>query len=74
MSAVVSGVAALLVLTMSTEPSAFLTSQVQPEPKLPAADLLNASLKASKLPHLALMASASLPEGAPPALGARLFQ
>ena len=43
------------------------------EPKLPAADLLNASLKASKLPHLALMASASLPVGAPPALGARLF-
>ena len=41
------GVAALLVLTMSTEPSAFFTSQVQPEPKLPTALLVKASLKAS---------------------------
>ncbi|KDC07496.1 ABC transporter, solute-binding domain protein [Bordetella bronchiseptica E012] len=53
---------------------AFLTSQVQPEPKLPAADLLKASLKASTLPHLALMASASAPVGSPPPLGDRLFQ
>jgi len=71
---VVRGVAALLVLTISRLPSAFLTSQVQPEPKLPAADLLKASLKASTLPHLALMASARAPLGSPPPLGERLFQ
>ena len=33
----VSGVPAAPMLTRSTEPSAFLTSQVQPEPKLPTA-------------------------------------
>ena len=51
-------------LTMSTEPSAFLTSQVQPEPKLPTAEAWKAFLKSSKEPHLALMASASAPVGA----------
>jgi hypothetical protein len=69
LSVVVSGVAALLVLTMSTDPSAFLTSQVQPEPKLPTADLVKASLKASKEPHLASMAAASAPRGWPPPAG-----
>ena len=49
---------------MSTEPSAFLTSQVQPEPKLPTAEVWKAVLKASSEPHLALMASASAPLGA----------
>jgi hypothetical protein len=34
------GVPALEVLKISTLPSAFLTSQVQPEPKLVAADWL----------------------------------
>jgi hypothetical protein len=48
-------------LTMSTEPSAFLTSQVQPEPKLPTAEVWKAVLKASSEPHLALMASARAP-------------
>jgi hypothetical protein len=44
---VVSGVPAAPVLTMSTLPSGFFTSQVQPEPKLPTADLTKASLKAA---------------------------
>jgi hypothetical protein len=47
LSAVVSGVPAAPVLTMSTLPSAFFTSQVQPEPKLPTALLTKASLKAA---------------------------
>jgi hypothetical protein len=64
----------LLVLMTSSEPSGFLTSQVQPEPKLPTANLANASLNAAKVPHLLLMAAASVPSGRPPALGARLFQ
>src|SRR5512135_3000614 len=74
LSALVRGVAALLVLTMSTLPAAFFTSQVQPEPKLPTALLTKASLKASKLPHLAVMASARAPAGAPPPLGFMLLQ
>src|SRR3990167_694760 len=74
LSAPVSGVGGLLVLTMSTEPSAFFTSQVQPEPKLPTALLVKASLKAAKLPHLALMAAASAPVGSPPPAGFMLFQ
>ena len=40
----------------------------------PAPPASNFSLKASKLPKVALMSSASLPEGAPPALGAISFQ
>ncbi len=74
MSAVVSGVAAFEVLTMSTVPSGFFTSQVQPEPKLPAPDLLKASLNWAKEPNLALMASASAPVGSPLLLGVRQFQ
>src|SRR5690606_1469515 len=73
-SEVVSGVPALLVLTMSTEPSDFLTSQVQPEPKLPTALAEKASLNLSKLPHFLLMASASAPLGAPPPCGDRQDQ
>src|SRR3546814_14404836 len=68
----VSGVAALLVLTISSEPSVFFTSQVQPEPKLPAADLLNASLNAATLDHLALIAANKAPVGSPPPCGDRL--
>ena len=64
----VSGVPAPEVFTMSSEPSAFLTSQVQPEPKLPTAEVLNAFLNSSKLPHLASMAAARAPVGAPPAI------
>src|SRR5690606_27502261 len=74
LSSVVSGVPALLVLTMSTEPSGFFTSQVQPEPKLPTAALLNSSLNFSKEPHFLLIASASAPLGAPPPLGDMEFQ
>src|SRR5690348_10444194 len=59
---------------MSSEPSAFFTSQVQPEPKLPTAAFVNASLNASKEPHLALIASPSAPLGAPPPCGLRQFQ
>src|SRR3989338_2268501 len=70
----VSAVPALEVLTMSTLPSAFFTSQVQPEPKLPTALLAKASLKASKLPHFLSMAAASAPDGLPPPAGFMLFQ
>jgi len=65
----VSGVPAAPVFTMSTLPSGFFTSHVQPEPKLPTADFWNASLKAPNEPHLALMASASAPLGSPPPAG-----
>src|SRR5690606_28322495 len=68
-SLVVSGVPALLVFTMSTEPSLFFTSHVQPEPKLPTALLLKASRKASNELHFFVMASASAPEGWPPPPG-----
>src|SRR5271169_3344801 len=61
-------------LTMSTEPSTFFTSQVQPDPKLPTAEVWNAFLKSSKLPHFLAIASASAPLGAPPPLGFMLFQ
>jgi hypothetical protein len=54
---------------ISTLPSAFFTSQVQPEPKLPAAEAANFSLNASNEPNAALMASASAPLGAPPPAG-----
>ncbi len=74
MSPVVRGVPAAPMLTMSTEPSAFLTSQVQAEPKLPTAEAWKAFLKSSKEPHLALIASASAPLGSPPPLGFMLFQ
>src|SRR5260364_290089 len=36
----------------SSEPSACLTSQAQPEPKVPSASFVNASLKLSYAPHL----------------------
>jgi len=70
----VSGVAALLVFTIATLPSAFLTSQVQPDPKLLIAELVNCSLNASKDPNAALMASATGPVGEPPPFGDRQFQ
>ena len=64
-----SGVSALLVLTISTPPAAFFTSQVQPEPKLPTALAVNFSLNAANEPNAALMAAASAPVGSPPPLG-----
>jgi hypothetical protein len=59
---------------MSTEPSAFLTSQVQPEPKLPTAEAWKALANSANDPHLASMAAASAPPGAPPPFGVRQFQ
>src|SRR5690606_10712374 len=67
------GVPALLVLTISSS-LPFFTSQVQPEPKLPMAELVKASLNLSKEPHLALIASARAPVGSPPPFGLRQFQ
>jgi hypothetical protein len=71
---VVSGVPAAPMLTISTEPSAFLTSQVQPEPKLPTAEAWKALLNSANEPHLASIAAASAPAGAPPPAGFRQFQ
>jgi len=51
-----------------------LHSQAQPEPKRVVAALAKASLKLSKEPNAALMASASLPEGALAPPGAIIFQ
>ena len=56
-------------LTMSTVPSLFFTSQVQPDPKLPTALFEKASLKLAVLPHFFLMASPSGPLGSPPPAG-----
>jgi hypothetical protein len=56
-------------LTMSSEPSAFLTSQVQPEPKLPTAEAWKALANSANDPHLASIAAASAPAGAPPPFG-----
>lgn len=63
LSDVVKGVPALLVLTMSTEPSGLRTSQVHPEPKFPVALFANSALKVSYDPHFLAMASAKGPEG-----------
>jgi 1,4-alpha-glucan branching enzyme len=50
------------------------TSQAQPEPKRVAPALANSSLNLSKPPNVALIASASLPFGAPPLPGPRIVQ
>src|SRR5690606_15198252 len=68
-SLVVSGVPALLVLTTSSDPSGFFTSQVHPEPKFVAALFEKVSRNASNEPHLREMASASGPDGCPPPPG-----
>jgi hypothetical protein len=68
------GLAALDVLTISIEPSLFLTSQVQPDPKLPIPDLMKAALNSSKEPNAASIASPRAPEGEPPPSGLRPFQ
>ena len=56
-------------LTMSTVPSGFLTSQVQPDPKLPTAVACNFTLKSANEPNAFLMAAARAPVGSPPPLG-----
>lgn len=48
-------------LTISREPSAFLTSQVHEEPKLLIAESVNFALNSSKEPNAALIASATAP-------------
>ncbi len=63
-----------MVLARPRLPSDFLTSQAQPEPKVPMAVLVNSSLNLSNEPKEALMASARVPVGWPPAFGARQFQ
>jgi hypothetical protein len=68
------GVAAFEVFTMSKEPSAFLTNQVQLEPKLLTALSLNLAWNSAKDPNAALIASAIAPVGSPPPFGLRLFQ
>ena len=70
----VNGVAAFEVDTKSNSPDGVLTNHAQPEPNVVTAHLLNASLNASNEPHLALIASANAPVGAPPPLGFMLFQ
>jgi hypothetical protein len=64
----------LLVLTIAREPSAFLTSQVQLEPKLLIALSVNLALNSAKEPKAPLIASATAPVGSPPPVGLRLFQ
>ena len=64
---------ALAVLKISMDPSAFFTSQVQPEPKLVTADWVNCFLSSSNEPNVALMVSAKAPVGSPP-VGLGLFQ
>ena len=68
-----SGLSWLAVETISSLPL-LTTSQAQPLPKRPRPAASNFSLNASKLPNAALMASASVPVGAPPALGAMSVQ
>ncbi len=51
-----------------------LTSHAQPLPNRPRAAFLNSPLNESKLPNDALMASASGPDGSPPAFGAMICQ
>ena len=48
----VSGVAALLVLTIARLPSAFLTSQVQLEPKLFTAESVNFAFKIHQMSQM----------------------
>jgi hypothetical protein len=45
----------LHVLTISTEPSGFLTNQVHPDPKFETQFLVKASLNASKEPHFMII-------------------
>src|SRR5690625_5611364 len=69
-----SGVWALPVWRISRLPSAFFTSQHQPEPKTATVLSVNSFLKFSKEPKLLLIASAKGPVGSPPPFGLRQFQ
>src|SRR5688572_29853312 len=59
---------------MARPPSAFLTSQAQPEPNWAAAASENFVLKSAKLPKALSIAPAIAPCGLPPALGASELQ
>src|SRR5690606_28151968 len=69
-----SGLSWLAVEPTASFLSAVTTSQAQPEPKRVAAALANSSLNLSKEPKVELIASASLPVGAPPLPAPRIFQ
>ena len=60
--------------TRSNSPAGVFTNHAQPEPKVPAAQALNASWNFSKLPHLASMAAANSPAGLPWPLGVKPSQ
>src|SRR6185436_6523333 len=65
----ISGLSWFGVLVIDSLPPS-LSSHTQPLPKRPAPALPHCSLNASKPPNEPLIASATLPVGAPPALGA----
>src|SRR6185295_4199072 len=60
-------------LVIDSLPPSFI-SHTQPLPKRPAPAFAHSSLNLSKLPNAALIPSATLPVGAPPAFGAIHFQ
>ena len=68
------GVSALLVLMSAREPSVFLISQPQPEPKVVTEVAVKRSLNVAKEPKVWWMAFASSPVGSPPPWGERQFQ
>ncbi len=65
----ISGLSWFGVLAIDSLPPSSI-SHTQPLPKRPAPPCPTASLNSSKLPNAALIASATLPVGAPPAFGA----
>src|SRR3546814_20772076 len=60
-------------LVIASEPSAFCTSQAQPEPKVPTAVSVNCFLKSSTPPNCLTKASVNFLHGAP-CFGVRQFQ
>src|SRR3546814_8904746 len=60
-------------LVIASEPSAFCTSQAQPEPKVPTAVSVNCFLKSSTPPNCLTKASVNFLPGAP-CFGVRQFQ
>jgi len=68
------GLSWLAVEQISSLPAVLTQSHAQPEPKRVAAALAKASLKASKLPKVALMSAARSPVGSPPPLGLMTVQ
>src|SRR5215207_3049966 len=69
----ISGLSWFGVLVIDSFPPS-LFSHTQPLPKRPAPAFAHSSLNLSKLPNAELIASATLPVGAPPAFGAIHFQ